>query len=176
MFTTLAFPFKCVFCTADSLTFTDERHSGPESAVTTPTSVEELLGGVQRLLSESLVRHVGASFQFEISSMNGEQHRYYLDLSQGESFLTVWFAFRERSLISTILQTLKHNKKKSNLQLHLEKQNRRIVIYYIKTPEQLKENQNTLDRDFWWSSHIFVVTVHVCTKNVKIGQNNTLYV
>lgn len=84
VFRAITFSVNCAFCAADSLTFTDERHSGSESAVATPGSVEELLSGVQRLLSESLVRHVGASFQFEISSVNGEQHRYYLDLSQGD--------------------------------------------------------------------------------------------
>lgn len=50
----------------------------------TPGSVEELLGGVKLLLSENLVRQVGACFQFELTSEDGQQHSYYVDLSQGD--------------------------------------------------------------------------------------------
>lgn len=51
----------------------------------TPSSVEELLCSVKLLLSETLVRQVGACFQFEISSEDGQHHTYYVDLSQGNS-------------------------------------------------------------------------------------------
>ncbi|XP_041853682.1 stomatin-like protein 1 [Melanotaenia boesemani] len=67
----------------DSVTFTDELHSGRESVNTTLSCVEELLSDVQMLLSESLVHQVGASFQFEVSSADGQQRKYYLDLKQG---------------------------------------------------------------------------------------------
>ncbi|XP_017261134.1 stomatin-like protein 1 [Kryptolebias marmoratus] len=67
----------------DSITFTDELCSDPEAIDTTPGSVEELLSSVQAVLSEDLVHQVGACYQFEISSADGQQHKYYLDLSQG---------------------------------------------------------------------------------------------
>ncbi|KAM9808043.1 stomatin-like protein 1 [Neosynchiropus ocellatus] len=51
--------------------------------VTTSGSVEELLEEVKRHLSESLVNRVGACFQFHISSEDGGQRSYYVDLSQG---------------------------------------------------------------------------------------------
>ena len=58
--------------------------------MTTPGSVEELLGGVKLLLSETLVKQVEASFQFNISSSEDGQHRsYYVDLSQGDGSYTV---------------------------------------------------------------------------------------
>lgn len=56
----------------------------------TPGSVEELLCSVKLLLSETLVRQVGACFQFDISSEDGQHHRYYVDLSQGNgSYIAV---------------------------------------------------------------------------------------
>ncbi|XP_047452326.1 stomatin-like protein 1 [Mugil cephalus] len=67
----------------DRVTFTDELSGGLETTVTTPGSVEELLSAVKLLLSESLVHQVGACFQFDISSGDGQQHSYYVDLSQG---------------------------------------------------------------------------------------------
>ncbi|XP_049930097.1 stomatin-like protein 1 [Epinephelus moara] len=67
----------------DSLTFIDEFSSAPQAVVATPGSVEELLGGVKLLLSETLVQQVGACFQFDISSGDGQHHSYYVDLSQG---------------------------------------------------------------------------------------------
>ncbi|XP_026220417.1 stomatin-like protein 1 [Anabas testudineus] len=67
----------------DSITFTDELSSEPQTVMTTPGSVEELLEGVKLLLSETLVRQVGACFQFDISSGDGQHHSYYVDLSQG---------------------------------------------------------------------------------------------
>ncbi|KAL7402732.1 hypothetical protein ABVT39_019131 [Epinephelus coioides] len=67
----------------DSLTFTDEFSSAPQAVVATPGSAEELLGGVKLLLSETLVQQVGACFQFDISSGDGQHHSYYVDLSQG---------------------------------------------------------------------------------------------
>lgn len=67
----------------DIVTFTDELSSTPQAAVITPLSVDELLGSVKLLLSESLVQQVGACYQFDISSEDGHQHSYYVDLSQG---------------------------------------------------------------------------------------------
>ncbi|XP_035521566.1 stomatin-like protein 1 [Morone saxatilis] len=66
----------------DSITFTDEHSTAPQ-AVGATTTVEELLGGVKLLLSETLVHQVGACFQFDISSEDGQHHSYYVDLSQG---------------------------------------------------------------------------------------------
>uniref|UniRef100_A0A1A7YJE8 Podocin n=1 Tax=Iconisemion striatum TaxID=60296 RepID=A0A1A7YJE8_9TELE len=71
----------------DSITFTDELSSDPEAIVTTPRSLEDLLSSVQMILSEDLVHRVGACFQFEISSADGQQLKYYLDLSQGRGAL-----------------------------------------------------------------------------------------
>uniref|UniRef100_A0A3B5B2F0 Stomatin like 1 n=1 Tax=Stegastes partitus TaxID=144197 RepID=A0A3B5B2F0_9TELE len=65
------------------ITFADELSDAPQAVVTTPGSVEELLSGVKLLLSESLVQQVGACFQFDISSGDGQQRSYYVDLSQG---------------------------------------------------------------------------------------------
>ncbi|TNN86908.1 Stomatin-like protein 1 [Liparis tanakae] len=67
----------------DSITFADELSSAPQEAVDTPGSVEELLGRVKLVLSETLVQQVGASFQFNISLEDGQHHSYYVDLSQG---------------------------------------------------------------------------------------------
>lgn len=62
----------------DCITFTDEL-----SSQAAPGSVEELLDRVKPLLSETLVWQVGACFQFDISSHDGQLHSYYVDLSQG---------------------------------------------------------------------------------------------
>ncbi|XP_018536542.1 stomatin-like protein 1 isoform X1 [Lates calcarifer] len=67
----------------DSITFTDELSSVPQAVVATPNSVEELLGSVKLVLSETLVCQVGACFQFDISLRDGQHRSYYLDLSQG---------------------------------------------------------------------------------------------
>ncbi|XP_044048469.1 stomatin-like protein 1 [Siniperca chuatsi] len=67
----------------DSITFTDELSSAPQAVMATPGSVEELLGGIKLLLSETLVYQIGACFQFDISSEDGQHHSYYVDLSQG---------------------------------------------------------------------------------------------
>lgn len=80
----------CLFSSEDCITFTDEFSSAPLAVVATPVSVEELLGEVKLLLSETLVHQVGASFQFEISSEDGQHQSYYVDLSQGDgSYITV---------------------------------------------------------------------------------------
>lgn len=65
------------------LCITDELSSGLQSVVVMPGPVEELLSNVKPLLSESLVQQVGACFQFDIYSEDGQYHTYYLDLSQG---------------------------------------------------------------------------------------------
>ncbi|XP_077424924.1 stomatin-like protein 1 [Vanacampus margaritifer] len=65
-----------------SVTFLDEQ-SGIHPTVATQSSVEELLQEVQLVLSETLVNQVGACFQFEISSGQGQHRIYYVDLSQG---------------------------------------------------------------------------------------------
>lgn len=67
----------------DSVTFADELSSVPQAVGTTPGSVEELLDGVKLLLSETLVKQVEASFQFNISSEDGQHRSYYVDLSKG---------------------------------------------------------------------------------------------
>lgn len=46
-------------------------------------SAEELLASVKLLMSENLVRQVGASYHFDINSEDGGHRRYYVDLSQG---------------------------------------------------------------------------------------------
>lgn len=79
----------------DCITFTDELNSAPRAVVATPVSVEELLGEVKLLLSETLVHQVGASFQFDISSEDGQQHSYYVDLSQGSGAAGAGSLFRE---------------------------------------------------------------------------------
>lgn len=48
-----------------------------------PDSAEELLASVKLLMSETLVRQVGASYHFDINSEDGGHRRYYVDLSQG---------------------------------------------------------------------------------------------
>lgn len=48
-------------------------------------SAEELLASVKLLMSENLVRQVGASYHFDINSEDGGHRRYYVDLSQGNS-------------------------------------------------------------------------------------------
>ncbi|TWW75726.1 Stomatin-like protein 1 [Takifugu flavidus] len=65
----------------DKMTFIDELSGGP--VVATPGSVEELLNCVKLLMSENLVRQVGASYHFDINSEDEGHHRYYVDLSQG---------------------------------------------------------------------------------------------
>lgn len=65
----------------DSVSFTDELSVAPRAGGR-PSSVEELLGVVKLLLSESLVSQVGACFQFHISSSDGQNSLYYVDLSQ----------------------------------------------------------------------------------------------
>lgn len=65
----------------------DELSSAPQTVVATAVSVEELLDGVKLLLSETLVRQVGACFQFNISSEDGRHQSYYVDLSQGDGCL-----------------------------------------------------------------------------------------
>ncbi|XP_040018080.2 stomatin-like protein 1 [Gasterosteus aculeatus] len=67
----------------DSVIFTDELCSAPQGVVATPGSVEELVGQVKLVLSETLVHQVGSCFQFNIRSEDGQHHSYYVDLSQG---------------------------------------------------------------------------------------------
>ncbi|XP_054476084.1 stomatin-like protein 1 [Anoplopoma fimbria] len=67
----------------DSITFADELSIAPQDVVVTPGSVEELLGRVKLVLSETLVHQVGACFQFNICLEDGQHHSYYVDLSQG---------------------------------------------------------------------------------------------
>ncbi|MCJ8735893.1 hypothetical protein PDJAM_G00252810 [Pangasius djambal] len=65
----------------DTVLFTDELST--EASVTESSSViEELLAAVRLVLSESLVRQVGACFQFHISTSTGQTRRYYVDLTQ----------------------------------------------------------------------------------------------
>uniref|UniRef100_UPI0037E85A91 stomatin-like protein 1 isoform X2 n=1 Tax=Semicossyphus pulcher TaxID=241346 RepID=UPI0037E85A91 len=66
----------------DSITFTDEQSSASQAVRVAQDSVGELFGWVKPLLSEALVHQVGACFQFDISSEDGQQRSYYVDLSQ----------------------------------------------------------------------------------------------
>lgn len=68
----------------DRVALVDELSSDNKSVTVTPSSVEELLSSVKLLLSEKLVEQVGACFQFDVCSENGQYHQYYLDLSQGK--------------------------------------------------------------------------------------------
>ncbi|XP_048829220.1 stomatin-like protein 1 [Brienomyrus brachyistius] len=52
-----------------------------------PRTLEELLGAVEPLLSERLVRQVGACFQFSISRNDGQVRSCYVDLSHGAGAL-----------------------------------------------------------------------------------------
>lgn len=71
------------FSAEDSITFTDELSSASHGLVAPPDSAEELLASVKLLMSENLVRQVGASYHFDINSKDGGHRRYYVDLSQG---------------------------------------------------------------------------------------------
>ncbi|KAF3854857.1 hypothetical protein F7725_022912 [Dissostichus mawsoni] len=86
---TLFSSWPCTFWVAfnspnkDCITFTDELSSEAQTVMATPRSVEELLDAVKLLLSEALVHQVGACFQFDVSSEDGQHHNYFVDLSQG---------------------------------------------------------------------------------------------
>lgn len=67
----------------DSVTVTDELSHGPNKVSPASHSVQKLLCAIELLLSESLVSRVQACFQFFITSEDGQQHSYYVDLSQG---------------------------------------------------------------------------------------------
>ncbi|KAL0968897.1 hypothetical protein UPYG_G00273330 [Umbra pygmaea] len=86
--------------TADSISFSDELNGASQTLATDPLpvsvsedgvriassttgSIVELLGVVKLLLSESLVRQVGACFLFLLQSADGQQTSYYVDLSRG---------------------------------------------------------------------------------------------
>ncbi|KAF4081310.1 hypothetical protein AMELA_G00160080 [Ameiurus melas] len=65
----------------DTVLFTDE--SSTEAPVAESSSmIEELLAAVRLVLSESLVRQVGACFQFHISTSTDQTRSYYVDLTQ----------------------------------------------------------------------------------------------
>ncbi|KAF7702129.1 stomatin-like protein 1 [Silurus meridionalis] len=65
----------------DAVLFTDEFST--EVPVAEKSGViEELLAAVRMVLSESLVREVGACFQFHISTNTGQTRSYYVDLTQ----------------------------------------------------------------------------------------------
>uniref|UniRef100_A0A8B9JM52 Stomatin like 1 n=1 Tax=Astyanax mexicanus TaxID=7994 RepID=A0A8B9JM52_ASTMX len=73
----------CVFfLDTDTVNFTDEMNTG--APVSTGSSkAEELLAAVSLVLSEDLVRQVGACFQFHISTSSGQTSSYYyVDLTQ----------------------------------------------------------------------------------------------
>lgn len=75
------FIWACVHLCADTRLFIDELST--ETPVTQSSSmVEELLAAVRLVLSESLVRQVGACFQFHISISTGQTRSYYVDLTQ----------------------------------------------------------------------------------------------
>lgn len=64
---------------ADTVLFTDEAPVNESSSM-----IEELLAAVRLVLSESLVRQVGACFQFHISTSTGQTRSYYVDLTQSK--------------------------------------------------------------------------------------------
>ncbi|KAI4872184.1 hypothetical protein NFI96_031024 [Prochilodus magdalenae] len=64
----------------DKVSFTDEL-SMEASGATASSRMEELLAAVRLVLSESLVREVGACFQFHISTSSGQTSSYYVDLT-----------------------------------------------------------------------------------------------
>ena len=70
------------FSSEDRITVTDELSSAPRG-LGPPVSAEELLASVKLLMSEKLVRQVGASYHFDINCEDGGNRRYYVDLSQG---------------------------------------------------------------------------------------------
>ncbi|XP_072529778.1 stomatin-like protein 1 [Salminus brasiliensis] len=65
----------------DMVSFTDEMTLGAPLA-TGNSKVEELLAAVSLVLSENLVRQVGACFQFYVSTSSGQTSSYYVDLTQ----------------------------------------------------------------------------------------------
>lgn len=71
------------FSTEDRITFTDELSSAPHGHVARLNFAEELLASVKLLMSENLVRQIGASYHFDVNSEDGGHRRYYVDLSQG---------------------------------------------------------------------------------------------
>lgn len=89
----------------DSITFTDEHHSVSQAVLPTPSSVEELLSEVKLLLSETLVCSVGACFQFDISYGDGQQHSYYVDLSQGSGAVGAGSLCREPDVTLSMSDT-----------------------------------------------------------------------
>ncbi|XP_027028808.2 stomatin-like protein 1 [Tachysurus fulvidraco] len=65
----------------DAVLFTDELSTeAPETK--SSSLIEELLVAVRLVLSESLVRQVGACFQFYIITSTGQTRSYYVDLTQ----------------------------------------------------------------------------------------------
>ncbi|XP_066525271.1 stomatin-like protein 1 [Hoplias malabaricus] len=74
----------------DTVSFTDELSMEAPVAVSSSSSssssssVEELLASVSLVLSESLVRQVGACFQFNISTTSGQISSYYVDLTHNK--------------------------------------------------------------------------------------------
>ncbi|KAK5867348.1 hypothetical protein PBY51_011850 [Eleginops maclovinus] len=79
----------------DCITFTDELSSVAQTVKATPCSVEELLDAVKLLLSETLVQEVGACFQFDVNTEDGQHHSYFVDLSQGSGAAGVGSLCRE---------------------------------------------------------------------------------
>ncbi|KAK1789882.1 hypothetical protein P4O66_015760, partial [Electrophorus voltai] len=63
----------------DTVRFTNELSM---QAPAVESSVEDLLAAVRLVLSESLVKKVGACFQFYISTSTGKRDSYYVDLTK----------------------------------------------------------------------------------------------
>lgn len=68
-------------CAQDTVSFSDELHA--VSAVSSVSSVDGLIDEVRSVLSEELVRQVGACFHFHITTDSGQTSSYYVDLTQG---------------------------------------------------------------------------------------------
>ncbi|KFO82068.1 Stomatin-like 1, partial [Cuculus canorus] len=58
----------------------------PASSAQRKTSVDELLSAVESVLSEALVRQVGASYQVDITLPSGTRSTYFIDLSSGSGW------------------------------------------------------------------------------------------
>lgn len=76
-------PHLCLV--SDTVSFSDELHA--VSAVSSVSSVDGLIDEVRSVLSEELVRQVGACFHFHITTDSGQTSSYYVDLTQGKTEL-----------------------------------------------------------------------------------------
>lgn len=79
----------------DKITFTDEHNRAIEPLTASSDPVEEVLSWLKPRLTEALVSRIGACFQFNISSKDGQPRSCYLDLSQGSGAVGLGSMCRE---------------------------------------------------------------------------------